>query len=177
MPLAPDEIIPPRSRLSDAALDHLARLLDDAIPIPFTGFRIGWDAIVGLLPGIGDVATSILSLVFVFAALQRRLPKIAVTRMLLNIGIDTLLGVLPFAGDFFDALWKSNRMNYNLLVRHTAAQQAAATTGRTLATGRSPVLRESAKDWLFLFAVGFAVLFILFAPLIALWALLHYLIH
>ncbi|HVH85268.1 MAG TPA: DUF4112 domain-containing protein [Terriglobales bacterium] len=121
MPIEP-EVLPPRQErvrgLTDAQLDHLAAVLDDIFQIPGTKIRFGLDPIVGLVPGLGDIITGLLSFLIVFAAWQRELPRIAILRMVANIGIDTILGAVPIFGDVFDTIWKSNRMNYNLLVRY-----------------------------------------------------------
>lgn len=91
-------------------------MLDDIFQIPGTKIRFGLDPIVGLVPGLGDIITGLLSFLIVFAAWQRELPRIAILRMVANIGIDTILGAVPIFGDVFDTIWKSNRMNYSLLV-------------------------------------------------------------
>src|SRR5437588_12806542 len=122
MPLTEPEILsprrPPTRGLSDEQLNHLAGVLDDIFHIPGTKIRFGLDPIVGLVPGLGDIITGLLSFLIVFAAWQRGLPRIAISRMVANIAIDTLLGSIPILGDVFDTVWKSNRMNYNLLVRY-----------------------------------------------------------
>src|SRR5437762_6308532 len=122
MPGIEPEILPPRRvparGLSDEQLDHLAGVLDDIFHIPGTKIRFGLDPIVGLVPGLGDIISGLLSFLIVFAAWQRGLPRVAIMRMVANIGIDTLTGKIPIVGDLFDMMWKSNRMNYNLLVRY-----------------------------------------------------------
>jgi hypothetical protein len=155
---AQPEILPPlrpRQRgLTDEQLDQLAGVLDDIFQIPGTNIRFGLDPIVGLVPGLGDLISGLLSFLIVFAAWQRRLPKVAIMRMVVNIGIDTLVGSIPIAGDFFDAAWKSNRMNYNILVRYRG--------------GRSPNL--VARDWLFFLLLLLCMLALLAVPvLIVAW--------
>jgi Domain of unknown function (DUF4112) len=98
----------------------LARLLDNAITIPGTSWKIGLDPIIGLIPGIGDMIGAVLSGYIVLEAVQAQVPTFTLARMLVNVGIDTLLGSVPALGDVFDAAWKSNVMNVALLERHLA---------------------------------------------------------
>ena len=96
----------------------LARLLDNAISIPGTSWKIGLDPIIGLIPGVGDMIGAVLSGYIVVEAVRAEIPTFTLARMLVNIGIDTLLGAVPGLGDVFDAAWKSNIMNVALLERH-----------------------------------------------------------
>ena len=103
----------------------LAKLLDNAISIPGTRFKFGFDAIIGLIPGVGDVLGAILSGYIVLEAARAEVPPLTLARMLVNVGIDTLLGSIPVAGDVFDAAWKANLMNVALLEQHLVAPDAA----------------------------------------------------
>jgi hypothetical protein len=103
----------------------LAKLLDNSISIPGTRFKFGFDAIIGLIPGVGDVLGAILSGYIVLEAARAEVPPLTLARMLVNVGIDTLLGSIPAAGDVFDAMWKSNLMNVALLEQHLGAHDAA----------------------------------------------------
>lgn len=97
----------------------VVRWLDDAVRVPGTKFGIGLDAALGfLLPGVGDAITGAVAFTVVFAAIRRGVPKVVVARMLMNIGVDTLVGLVPVAGDLFDLLWRSNTRNLALLERH-----------------------------------------------------------
>jgi hypothetical protein len=96
----------------------LARLLDNSISIPGTEWRIGFDAIVGLIPGIGDLIGAVLSGYIVLEAARADIPALTLARMLLNVGIDALVGAVPALGDVFDAAWKANMKNAALLERH-----------------------------------------------------------
>jgi hypothetical protein len=98
----------------------LAKLLDSSISIPGTPWKIGFDPIVGLIPGIGDLIGAVLSGYIILEAVRAEVPAFTLTRMLANVGIDTLLGAVPAVGDLFDAAWKSNTMNVALLDRHLA---------------------------------------------------------
>jgi hypothetical protein len=100
-------------------------LLDNAIPIPGTNWKIGLDPIIGLIPGVGDVAGAVLSGYIVLEAVRAEVPSFTLARMLVNVGVDTLLGAVPALGDVFDAAWKSNTMNVALLERHLAATGSA----------------------------------------------------
>jgi hypothetical protein len=99
----------------------LARLLDNAIPIPGTPWKVGFDPIIGLIPGIGDLVGAVLSGYIVLEAVRAEVPTLTLLRMLTNVGVDTLLGAVPAVGDVFDAAWKSNTMNVALLERHLTA--------------------------------------------------------
>lgn len=99
-------------------LRSLTHLLDNAITIPGTRYRVGLDPILGLLPGGGDLLTSALSAYMVWEAARLGLPRATVTRMVSNLVLDTLLGSLPVAGDLFDATWKANTRNLALLEAH-----------------------------------------------------------
>src|SRR5215469_11550625 len=96
----------------DQTLRRLEILLDEAFRIPFTGVRFGIDGIIGLVPGLGDVLTGVVSFIIPLAAWVRGVPYIALVRMGVNIGIDVLFGSVPILGDVFDIAWKANRRNY-----------------------------------------------------------------
>ena len=113
----------PASRLRRARV--LARLLDSSIPVPGTKWKIGFDPIVGLIPGIGDLIGAVLSGYIIVEAVRMEVPTFTLARMLVNVGIDTVLGAVPAVGDVFDAVWKSNMMNVALLERHFAVTGSA----------------------------------------------------
>ena len=98
----------------------LARLLDTAVRVPGTDISLGLDAVLGLVPGLGDVAGAALSGYIVLAAARLGAPKAVVGRMLLNIAADTLIGGVPVLGDLFDVAWKSNARNAALLEQYVA---------------------------------------------------------
>jgi hypothetical protein len=133
----------------EESLDRLSWLLDDLFRIPVLGWRIGLDALVGLIPGVGDTATTVASLYVLGSAVRYRVPKITLLRMGLNLGIDYALGSLPLVGDFFDAWWKSNQKNVELLRQRATVSESEAREGRI-------------SDWLFvglimIFLVGLAI--------------------
>jgi hypothetical protein len=96
-------------------LARLSILLDEAFTLPVIGVRVGWDAIIGLIPVIGDGAGAIISSYFVYKALRFKMPLTTVVKMLLNIGIELLIGIVPLVGDMLDVAWKANRRNYRLM--------------------------------------------------------------
>jgi Domain of unknown function (DUF4112) len=101
-----------------ARIDTLATLLDSAFIIPGTNVRFGLDAIVGLVPGIGDFLTSMVSLYIVHEARQLGAPTHLLVRMVGNIALDGIIGSAPVAGDIFDVMWRANRRNMTLLYDH-----------------------------------------------------------
>jgi hypothetical protein len=106
----------PRSRRERIArLEALASLLDSALVIPGVNVRFGLDAVIGLIPGIGDAITAALSLFIVHEAHQLGAPSHLILRMIANIALDGVVGSVPLAGDAFDILWRSNRRNVRLL--------------------------------------------------------------
>lgn len=147
----------------EEGLDRLSWLMDDLIRVPGLGWRFGLDAIVGLIPGFGDAATSLVSFYVLASAVRYRVPKVTLLRMGLNIAIDYLVGSLPFVGDIFDAWWKSNQMNVALLSKRATVSASEARSGKL-------------SDWLFVgliilvlagLAVGAAALSIYLLLLIA----------
>jgi len=126
----------------DRSLERLGWLMDDLFRIPGLGWRFGLDAIIGLIPAFGDTTTSLVSLYILASAVRYRVPKITLLRMGLNIGIDYVVGSFPVVGDLFDAYWKSNKMNLELLKRRAQVSATQAEKGR-------------ASDWLF---VGLIIL-------------------
>lgn len=93
----------------------VARLLDSAFVIPGLGVRVGWDSIVGLATGVGDVAGAIASLYIVNEARRLGAPRKVLLLMLGNIAIDTVVGAIPALGDIIDAAFKSNERNLKLI--------------------------------------------------------------
>ncbi len=98
----------------------LAVLLDDAFRVSGTNLRFGWDTIIGLVPGVGDAATTILALVPVATAWKVGASRWMIARMLANVGIDAVIGVIPVIGDFFDIFFRANRRNNRILKHHLA---------------------------------------------------------
>ena len=101
-----------------ARLDGLATLLDTAFFIPGTNIRFGIDAMIGLVPGIGDAITTAMSLYIVHEARQLGAPRRLIARMLANVALDGVVGAVPLLGDAFDVMWRANRRNMTLLRNH-----------------------------------------------------------
>ena len=143
------EVLPPEEKKKRAGLDPLFRwvaiVMDELIALPNTKFKFGIDPLIGLIPGIGDTASAIVSALVLIQAARRGLPKILLARMSLNILINEIVGIIPGLGDAFSFWFKSNKRNYELLLAHTAAPQ-----------------RARASDWLFVILV-LAALFIIVA--------------
>ncbi len=99
-------------------LSSIAALMDTAVAIPLTRFRVGADSVLGLVPGIGDAAGTLVSLYLVNEARRLGLPKDKLARMLTNVGIDFVGGAVPLLGDLFDAYFKSNKRNVDLVLDH-----------------------------------------------------------
>jgi hypothetical protein len=96
-------------------LRDLARLLDEAVRIPGTNIRIGLDALLGLLPGGGDVAGGLFSGLIILQAGRAGAPTAILGRMLGNVLIDVIVGAIPLLGDVFDVAWRANSRNIRLL--------------------------------------------------------------
>lgn len=118
-----------RPAASAGDIELLAWLLDNSIPIPGTGRRIGLDAVIGLVPGLGDVLSGGLGLLVVVRGVHRGLPSVVVARMLANVGLDFVIGSIPIIGDAFDLWYKSNARNVALL-RQYAVDPQASTAGQ-----------------------------------------------
>jgi hypothetical protein len=108
----------------------LARLLDDLIHIPGTNIGIGLDPIIGLIPGLGDVLGGVMSSYILVVAAQEGAPTSVLVRMLGNIALDSVVGVVPVVGDLFDFGVKSNRRNVHLLDRYLGAPRETKAASR-----------------------------------------------
>ena len=144
----------------DETLRKLEILLDEAFPIPGTRIRFGLDAIVGLVPGVGDVLAGLASIVFPLAGWVRGLPYITLVRMVANVGIGVLVGSIPLLGDAFDVAWKANRRNYRLLTRHLGEPR-----------------RHTRRDWAFLLLLVVILGFVFAIPVLLVLWLIVWLMH
>ncbi len=124
----------------ERSLETLGQLMDSQFRVPVLGWRFGLDSVVGLVPGVGDTATSLVSLYILGSAVRYRVPKITLLRMGLNIALDYTIGSLPVVGDLFDAWWKSNLHNIQLIRERATAAPGEDKQGRT-------------GDWLFVAAI------------------------
>lgn len=98
-------------------MDLLSRWLDDIIRLP-GGFRVGFDGIIGLIPGLGDVIGAVASSVIIGQAAQLGVPTGVLLKMIVNVLIEAFIGTIPVLGDLFDFTWKANLKNFELLERH-----------------------------------------------------------
>ncbi len=143
----------------DRSLDQLSRYMDGLFRIPGTGWRIGLDALIGLVPGVGDFATTAVSFYILAAGVRYRVPKVTLLRMALNIAVDYVLGAVPVVGDIFDVAWKSNQMNVELL-------RERATVGPEEARS------ASLGDWLFVGLIMLVLLVLLLGSIgFSIWLL------
>lgn len=115
-----------------ARLDALSRVMDSAFTIPGTSITMGVDALLGLLPGIGDAISATISSYLIWEAKQLGAPKLVLARMAGNVAIDTVVGAVPLVGDVFDVAYRANRKNVALLKRHLEKQGFTARDGKTI---------------------------------------------
>jgi len=146
------EVIDPRI----ADVEAVARWMDYAFELP-GGFRFGLAGIVGLIPGIGDFFDAVVSLYIVTRAVQLRIARVAIARMLVNIGIEAVAGAVPFAGDLFDVAFKANRRNFIILRNHLTQPR-----------------RQGTKDWFFLMV---ALLLAVLAIALPVWGVIKLVDH
>lgn len=114
-------------------LNALAWLLDSSIRLPGIGFRIGLDALLGLIPVVGDAVGVLISGYIVREAARLGVPRSTLVRMVANVAIEGLVGMVPLLGDVFDAAWKANQRNARLLNEHVANPGRAAASSRKFA--------------------------------------------
>jgi hypothetical protein len=108
----------------------LAKLMDEAITIPGTNQKIGLDALLGLIPGIGDIGASAIGGYIVLVASNLGVPQVVLWRMMLNLGVDAMLGLIPFVGDILDIGFKANVRNAKLLTQALAEPQETRRSSR-----------------------------------------------
>jgi hypothetical protein len=118
----------------EESLENLSTYLDGLFRVPGTSWKFGLDALIGLVPYVGDTLTSFASFYILIAGVRYGVPKITLLRMAFNIGLDYLVGSIPFAGDAFDFFWKSNKQNMDL-IRERATEKGKGTTGDYLFVG------------------------------------------
>ena len=107
-------------------LDKLAWLLDSSIKIPFTNRTIGLDGIIGLIPGVGDITGGMISAYIITRALALGVPTLIIARMVINMVIEGVIGMIPFFGDIFDFIFKSNRRNVRLMQSYLSQPEETA---------------------------------------------------
>jgi len=104
---------------------RLSRLMDTAIRIPGTSFRFGLDPIIGLVPGAGDIVSTAFSAYIIFLAARFGLPREVLTKMIFNVALEAFVGSVPLVGDLFDAVYKSNIRNLDLLEKQLQVVEPA----------------------------------------------------
>src|SRR5436190_14435085 len=129
-----------------------ARVFDSAFRIPGTEIRFGIDPLLGLFPGLGDLASPVFSLFLLWHGARLRVPKVVLARMVLNSLIDVAVGAVPVAGDVFDFAWRANAWNLALLEKHAMPGQ-----------------RASSGDYVFVILCAVAVIAAALVPLLVLW--------
>lgn len=145
-------------------LEVFAQIMDNQFVIPVLGWRFGLNTIIDLVPGIGDVATSLIAFYVLVSAVRYRVPKITLLRMALNIAIYFLVGLVPWVGDVFEAWWKPNMRNLALLRSRATVSAEEAHNART-------------SDWLFVGAIILALLTMLFGSLAVSAFIVWYIFH
>lgn len=129
---------PPVRAADTERVRSLARLLDSAVRIPGTGIRFGLDSVIGLVPGVGDLTGAAMSGYIVLAAARLGVPTSVLAKMVLNLGVDMLVGTIPLLGDLFDVGFKANTRNAALLDRFVAEPAVVKRSSR-LAVGAALV--------------------------------------
>jgi len=129
-PLEP-EVLPPGA--PDPWVEKLAWLMDRSIPIGGR-WAIGLDAIIGLVPGLGDLVGALVSAAIVLSAIRARLPRSAIARMVANVAIDAAVGAVPLLGDVFDAAWQANVKNVRIY-REALARERSRTLDSLFVAG------------------------------------------
>jgi hypothetical protein len=159
------EVLPPEEKRKRQGLEPLfkwlALIMDEVIRIPGTKFRFGLDPLLGLIPGIGDTSSALVSSFALIQALRVGVPKILLMRMAGNILVNEVIGIVPVVGDAFSFWFKSNARNYEIIKNHRL--------------GTTP---PSRSDWLFVIGVlvalfvvvcvGIAVSFLILGALVRL---------
>lgn len=151
-PSAKARLSKPNQVQIERELEVLAQVMDNQFVIPVLGWRFGVNAIIDLIPGIGDVATSLIAVYVLISAVRYRVPKITLLRMGLNIAIYFLGNIVPWVGDVFAAWWKPNMRNLALLRKRATVSAEEAHKAKM-------------SDWLFVGLIVLGLLTMLFGSL------------
>ncbi len=133
----------------EESLETLSKYLDGLFHIPGVGWKFGLDSLLGLIPNVGDISTALVSFYILVAGVRYGVPKITLLRMAFNIGLDYVVGVIPFFGDAFDFFWRSNKQNMDLI--------------RERGEGRG---EGTASDWIFVIVMIVVLLGLLFGSIL-----------
>lgn len=112
-----EPVLPPHAA-AKARVEWLSQFLDAKYKIPGLGYRFGWDSILGLIPGVGDAASGLMSAYLIWEARRAGAGFGLVLRMIYNVLVDMILGSVPLFGDLFDFAFKANLRNAELLKEH-----------------------------------------------------------
>jgi uncharacterized protein DUF4112 len=123
------EVLPPEEKRKRQGLEPLfkwlAYIMDEVMRVPGTQFRFGLDPLIGLIPGIGDTSSALVSAFALVQAVRVGVPKVLLMRMALNILVNEVVGVVPVVGDAFSFWFKSNARNYEIIKTHRLGSSAA----------------------------------------------------
>ena len=144
------EVVDPRLE----SVERLAYVMDRSIRIG--DYSIGLDGLIGLVPGIGDFVGALISLYVVATAVRLGYPRVTIARMLVNIGVDAVVGSVPVAGDLFDFAFKATSRNVALMKAHIAEPK-----------------RQKQQDVLFLLCVAAIVVLLVSLPVVMVVWLVH----
>lgn len=131
----------PDIEASVARIEAVSRFMDDLFEIPGTNVRVGLDAVIGLVPVIGDLISQAVSSYIIWEARQLGVSRFTVGRMIANSAIDTVVGIIPLAGDAFDVAFRANRKNLALLKGHLEKHGHVRRSG----PGAGPVIDVTAR--------------------------------
>lgn len=130
-------------------LRRWAYLLDSVFRVPGTRIRFGFDALIGLIPGVGDLSAPVFAVIILITAVRFRVPPVVQARMVLNAAIDMIVGLVPLLGDVADVAWKANLKNLALLERHAR-----------------PGVPPSRSDYIFVMVCVIVLVFIAVVPIV-----------
>lgn len=119
------EVLPPPPSREEELVRMVAYLLDDLVRIPGTNLRVGLDPVISLIPGIGDTSTAAFGSLILFRAVRSGVPKVVIARMAVNLMLNALLNAIPVVGDIVSVWFKSNRLNYQLLLKHSTSRRVS----------------------------------------------------
>lgn len=160
-PKRAQSVLRPTSIQIERELEVVGRLMDSQFRLPLLNWRFGLNAIIDLIPQFGDIATTIIALYILVSAVRYRVPKITLLRMGLNVAIYFVVGLIPFFGYLFDAWWKPNIRNLNLLRRRATVSAEEAKRGR-------------AADWWFVALIIGGLIALVFGSIIVMISIWWY---
>lgn len=156
-------VLKPTTVQIERELEVFSQLMDNQFRVPVLGWRFGFNAIIDLIPGVGDVATSIIALYLLVSAVRYRIPKVTLLRMALNIGIYFVGGLVPIVGDIFAIWWKPNIRNMNLLRARATVSADEARAAKT-------------SDWVFVAVIIGVLLTLLLGSLVLVGTILWFVV-